>query len=92
MQEGIGELDVSFAEMKEASWRDFPNIALMHPETRELVGYLHLKLNYRTHSQLGRYVRAAPTRRPLLHARASCSARPSSSPVAFVRPALLLCD
>lgn len=59
LQVGSGTLDVSFVELREATWRDFPNVALLGPNGGEVVGYLHLKLNYRTHSTLGRYVRAS---------------------------------
>lgn len=62
LQVGSGMLDVSFIEMKEAMWRDFPNVALLAPNGGEVVGYLHLKLNYHTHSNLGRYVSACHPR------------------------------
>lgn len=77
--------------MKESQWRDFPNVALIGPNGGEVVGYLHVKLNYRTHSQLGRYVRPprpesawfkAPVGRSVARSVAPACARSSLTPCA----------
>ena len=58
-QLGTGTLPISFTEMKEAGVYEFPNVELIGPNGGEVIGYLHLKLTYRTHSRLGRNVRFA---------------------------------
>ena len=51
---GTGTIAVSFEDMKEALPCDYPNVALIGPNGGEVVAYVHLKLTYRTHSDLGR--------------------------------------
>ena len=50
---GKGELEISFQELKEGRMKDEPNIALFD-KVGDIVGYVHLKMSYRTHSKLGR--------------------------------------
>jgi hypothetical protein len=59
-QLGSCTLPISFADMKEATACDWPNVALIGPNGGEVIGYLHLKMSYRSHSNLGRNVRARP--------------------------------
>ena len=56
VQLGTGAITVSFEDMKEALACDYPNVALIGPNGGEVVAYVHLKLTYRTHSDLGRDV------------------------------------
>jgi len=56
---GSALLPVSFVEMKEATVRDEPNVPLIGPNGGEVIGYLHLKMQYFTHSDLGRNDAAA---------------------------------
>jgi len=53
-QLGSCTLPISFADMKEATACDWPNVALIGPNGGEVIGYLQLKMSYRSHSNLGR--------------------------------------